>query len=126
MLARRRLVPLIVAVVVFVAVVLTLFVVPVSHSFSLRNQTFGDLSPCSGITFPKGAHVTGSWIAPSATQFYVVTCSFETVYSATGISGSFEFIADGSTYSFGTYNGPIPPSNAPSANVTGTYTSPIF
>ena len=127
LLRKRRLIIAGVAAAIAVATFLVLVLVPVPHPFAYRNAAFGGTGQaCQAASFPKGAHVSGTWEAPSTIQFYVVTCTSETIYYAVGVSGSFSFVADGSTYQFGAYDRPHTPPGAPTANVSGSYTAPLL
>ncbi len=87
-------------------VVIALLVIPIPHTFSAQGITVGDATflPCFSIHFPKGAIVTFHWTAPSSTNLGIYTCapgSEQSVYQASGTSGSGTFTADGGQYAFG-------------------------
>lgn len=110
----------------YVCLLLGLVAFPIPHSFAFSYAGLCDLCTYPGLSIPVGARVSGTWEAPRAVQFYVMTSMGETVYFAIGMSGSFSFMSDGGTYYFGSFVPPFSPSNYPVANVSGTYWSPLL
>ncbi len=107
---------------------LVLFVMPVSHGFSVRAAYLGPLDRCPSflsVSVPAGETVAYRWSAPSDVSFAIWDCATgERSVEQNGTSGSGSFVSNGGTFGFaslGGYGGVTPP-----ANVTGTYTGPLL
>ena len=113
-----------------VVVVIALFTVPVTSSFSgtitAAGVGLGGAPPQKlFISPPKGAPVSGSFsTAPGGLALGLAICdsSGDVIYSNNSTSGSFGFTAVSSLYTFET----VRPIGVGSVSVSGSYSSPIL
>ena len=97
-------------------VLLIAFLIPIPHTFALRDVGVYDGGPFTpgpcfdGFFIPEGAYVEGHWTAPEPVRFYIVECTdggalwwttASVQYTSSGASGSFSFFSDGRPYEFG-------------------------
>jgi hypothetical protein len=114
---------LIIVVAVVVAVILLLTLLPIPHPFSTTLASGTASGAKASYNFPGEASVRGSWSVSSGSsvQFSIQNAAGNVIYSSTGSSGSFSFVASDSPYTLSVLS--VSPQ---STSVSGSYSSPIF
>ena len=91
-----------IAVGIAAAVLISLALVPIPHSFSGSLSSALIILSEQSLTFPDGSSVSFSWSTTNGdtVAFDLVNSAGTTVYSETASSGSYSFVANGNAYLF--------------------------